>query len=192
MHVTIFTCTRMQLQPQIAANLYKHTSDINILGKYMKVNTHSKTLMDPSDSRTSVEVMSVWALRLCQQVGFFCLFVFCSYLLFVDREHLLTYWDDVQSEYSLNSSPKPIRLPAACHSFLFPFPHTVHTVAAVHFLPFPTSLRILLLMPANISNPPDFIQTALFHCLSSRNMFGRRAAFMNLYLPALLFTSAQI
>lgn len=33
MHVTIFTCTRMQLQAQIAENMHKHTSDINIAGQ---------------------------------------------------------------------------------------------------------------------------------------------------------------
>lgn len=130
MHVTISTCTRMQLQAQIAANMHKHTSDKNTLGKNMNVNTHSKTIMDASDSRSSdlctreqasVKVcMSVWALRLCQQVRFFC-----SYLLFCWQSICRHTGNDVQSVYSLNnSSPEPICLPAACHSFLLPFLHT--------------------------------------------------------------------
>lgn len=131
----------------------------------MNVNTHWKTLMDPSDSRSSdlctleqapVEVMSVWALRLCQQVQFF------AAICFLLTESVCWHTEnDVQSVYSLNnSSPKPIRLPAACHSFLFPFLYTFaftsvrEAVVALHFLPFPMSLRIPPLMPANISNPP--------------------------------------
>lgn len=130
-HVTISTCTRMQLQPQIAANIHKHTSDKNTPGENMNVNTHSETLMDASDSGSpdlctrepaSVKVcMSVWAWRLCQQVRFFC-----SYLLFLLTESICRRTgNDVQSVYILsNSSPEPICLPAACHSFLLPFLHT--------------------------------------------------------------------
>lgn len=124
--------------------------------------------MDPSDNgspdlcaceQASVDVLSVWALRLCQQVqGWF----FFSAICFLSTESI--FWhtgNDVKSVYSLNnSSPKPLCLPVACHSFLFPFLHTLaytsvrEAVVAVRFLPFPTSLRILQLMPANISNPP--------------------------------------
>lgn len=142
-------------------------------------------------AHVSRRLSKLWVFKTLSTSRFFFVCLFFAAICFLLTESICWHTgNDVQSEYSLNSSPKPIRLPAACHSFLFPFLHTVHTVVAVHFLPFPTSLRILLLMPANISNPPDFIQTALFHCLSSRNMFGRRAASMSLYLPALLFTSA--
>lgn len=39
-HATISTCTRMQLQAQIAANMHKRTSDKNTPGENMNVNTH--------------------------------------------------------------------------------------------------------------------------------------------------------
>lgn len=112
--------------------------------------------------------MSVWALRLCQQLQFF------AAICFLLTESICWHTgSDVQSVYSLNnSSLKPIRLPAACHSFLFPFLHTFaftsvrEAVVALRFLPFLISLRILPLMPANISNPPTsskLLCLALYH-----------------------------
>lgn len=109
----------------------------------------------------NVEVMSVWAPRLCQQVLYYC-----SYLLFVDREPLLTYWEwCTECVHSLNNgSPKPTRPPVACHSFPFSFLHTFSFMsvseAAVGacFLRSPISLSLYPpLMPILRLHPNGFV-----------------------------------